>query len=132
MCTHPLQLGASVPDLFGVYTGNRAFAPERKEWVVNNERRLVGGLPVLAGGYCLHALIDDPLYSEVIALVRKPLLESHPQLKTVITKFDNLKHDLSRIQADDIYCCLGTTIKRAGSQEAFRTVDFLWLLRQLS
>jgi uncharacterized protein YbjT (DUF2867 family) len=35
-----------------------------------------------------------------------------------------LKYDLSRIQAHDIYCCLGTTIKKAGSQEAFRTVDF--------
>ena len=64
-----------------------------------------------------------PHYSEVIALVRKPLLKTHRKLKTVITTFDNLESELSNIHADDVYCCLGTTIKKAGSQEAFKKVD---------
>ena len=40
-----------------------------------------------------------------------------------MTTFDNLGPELSNNQVDDVYCCLGTTIKKAGSQEAFKKVD---------
>jgi uncharacterized protein YbjT (DUF2867 family) len=87
-------------------------------------KALIAGSTGLIGGYCLQALLNDPRYSEIIALVRKPLLKTHRKLKTVISKFENLDHELSNIQADDVYCCIGTTIKKAGSQEDFRQVDF--------
>ena len=87
-------------------------------------KALIAGSTGLIGGYCLQALLNDPRYSEIIALVRKPLLKTHRKLKTVISKFENLDHELSNIQADDVYCCMGTTIKKAGSQEDFRQVDF--------
>lgn len=86
-------------------------------------KALIVGATGLIGGYCLDTLCDDPNYSEVIALARKPLLKTHRKLKTVETKFDNLEHELSNLQANDVYCCLGTTIKKAGSQEAFRNID---------
>ena len=58
------------------------------------------------------------------ALVRRtPLLKNHRKLKEVITDFSNLDKTLSTVTADDVFCCLGTTIKKAGSQEAFRKVD---------
>ena len=80
-------------------------------------KALIVGATGIIGGYCLQALLDDPTYSEVITLVRKPLLKTHRKLKTVVTKFDkNFEYELSNIQADDVYCCLGTTIKKAGSQ----------------
>jgi uncharacterized protein YbjT (DUF2867 family) len=86
---------------------------------------LIVGATGLIGGYCLDTLCDDPNYSEILALVRKPILKTHRKLKTVITKFDdNLEHELSNIQAQDVYCCLGSTIKKAGSQEAFKAVDY--------
>lgn len=87
-------------------------------------KALIAGSTGLIGGYCLQALLNDPRYSEIIALVRKPLLKTHRKLKTVISKFEKLDHELSNIQADDVYCCIGTTIKKAGSQEDFRQVDF--------
>ena len=90
---------------------------------MTNRKALIVGATGLIGGYCLQALLDNPIYSEVIALVRRPLLNTHRKLKTVVTKFDNLEHELSKIQADDVFCCLGTTIKKAGSQEAFNRVD---------
>ena len=86
-------------------------------------KALIAGSTGLIGGYCLQALCDNPTYSEVIALVRKPILKTHRKLKVITSNFDNLQNDLSNIQADDIYCCLGTTIKKAGSQEAFRKID---------
>ena len=90
---------------------------------MTNRKAIIVGATGLIGGYCLQLLLDDPNYSEVIALVRKPLLKTHRKLREVVTKFDNLEHELSNIQAHDVFCCLGTTIKKAGSQDAFRQVD---------
>jgi len=90
---------------------------------MTTRKALIVGATGLIGGYCLQALLDDPAYSEVIALVRKPILTTHRKLETIITQFDNLQNDLSNIQAHDVYCCLGTTIKKAGSQEAFKRID---------
>ncbi|MFT5701467.1 MAG: hypothetical protein ACI8ZB_004362 [Desulforhopalus sp.] len=87
-------------------------------------KALIVGASGLVGGHCLQALLDDDNYSEVTALVRKPLLKTDRKLRVVITHFDNLEHDLSNIQAHDVYCCLGTTIKKAGSQEAFKRIDY--------
>jgi uncharacterized protein YbjT (DUF2867 family) len=91
---------------------------------MTSRKALIVGATGLIGGHCLQALLDDPNYSEVIALVRKPLLKTHRKLKTVVAKFDRLQHELSNIQADDVYCCLESTIKKAGSQEAFKKIDF--------
>jgi len=90
---------------------------------LNTRKALIVGATGLVGGFCLQALLDDNNYSEVIALVRKPLLKTHRKLQTVVTTFENLELELSSIQVDDVYCCLGTTIKIAGSQEAFKKVD---------
>jgi uncharacterized protein YbjT (DUF2867 family) len=84
---------------------------------------LIIGATGLVGGFCLQALLDDPNYSEVIAFVRKPLLKTHRKLKTIITTFEHLEPEISNIQVNDVYCCLGTTIKKAGSQEAFKRID---------
>lgn len=91
---------------------------------MNTRKALIVGATGLIGGHCLRALCDNPNYSEVIALVRKPILKTQRKLKAVVTKFNkNLENDLSKVKADDVFCCLGTTIKKAGSQKAFQAVD---------
>jgi uncharacterized protein YbjT (DUF2867 family) len=86
---------------------------------------LIVGASGLIGGQCLQNLLDDPSYSEVIALVRKPILVKRRKLKEVITSFNStLEQTLSSITANDVFCCLGSTIRKAGSQEAFRKVDY--------
>ena len=84
---------------------------------------LIAGATGLIGGYCLQALLDDPGYAEVIALVRKPVLSTHRKLKTVVTSFNDLEQNQALISAQDVFCCLGTTMKKAGSPEAFRKID---------
>lgn len=86
-------------------------------------KALIVGATGLVGRFCLQVLLDDPNYSEVLALTRKPLLKTHRKLKIFVTKFENLQVELSNVHANDVYCCLGTTIKKAGSQEAFNSVD---------
>jgi uncharacterized protein YbjT (DUF2867 family) len=97
---------------------------------MNTRKALIIGATGLIGGFCLHELLNDQNYSEIIALTRKPLRMNHPKLKEVITTFqEDLEPALSSITANDIYCCLGTTIKKAGSQEAFRKIDFSLVIK---
>lgn len=90
---------------------------------MTTRKALIVGATGLIGGYCLQSLLDDPGYSGVTAVVRKPILKTHRKLKAVISKFSNLETDLANTQAHDVYCCLGTTMKKAGSQDAFKQVD---------
>lgn len=87
-------------------------------------KALIVGASGLIGGYCLQALLEDQDYIEVIALVRKPILTTHRKLRVVITPFTDLEQILASTHAQDVFCCLGTTIKKAGSQEAFKQIDF--------
>ena len=97
---------------------------------MTTRKALIIGSTGLVGSSTLKYLFNDPSYSEVTALVRKtPLLEKHRKLKEVMTNFRNLEETLSTITANDVFCCLGTTIKKAGSQEAFRAIDFSLVLR---
>jgi uncharacterized protein YbjT (DUF2867 family) len=91
---------------------------------MTTRKALLAGATGLTGGYVLQALLDTPIYAEVIALVRKPLLKTHRKLREVSTNFKNLDQISSQLHADDVFCCLGTTIKKAGSQNAFRAIDY--------
>lgn len=82
---------------------------------------IIAGSTGLVGSHLLTQLLENENYSEVIALVRKPLLKSHIKLRYVI--FDYKNPDASVLKADDMYCCLGTTLKKAGSKEAQYEVD---------
>jgi len=92
---------------------------------MTNRKALIVGATGLVGGYCLEALCDNSNYSEVTAIVRKPILKTHRKLKVIQSNFKDLQTDLSSIQVDDVYCCLGSTIKKAGSEEAFKKVDHI-------
>jgi uncharacterized protein YbjT (DUF2867 family) len=81
---------------------------------------LLAGATGLVGGLMLQALLDDPTVSEVHALSRRPLKINPPKLQVHIVDFSRLP---ALPQADELYLALGTTIKVAGSQAAFRAVD---------
>ena len=88
-------------------------------------RALVAGPTGLVGRALVQRLLDDPDVIEVVAVTRRPLALPHPKLTEAVVDFDHLQ-DLAAPAVDDFYCCLGTTIKQAGSQEAFRTVDLVY------
>ena len=80
----------------------------------------------LTGGHCLDYLLHDTHYTQVQALVRHPLPIEHPKLVQHQVDFNQLNDGLAGIQANDVFCCLGTTINKAGSQTAFYEVDFTY------
>ena len=85
---------------------------------------LLIGATGLVGGFVLQQILQDDYYDKVIVLTRKPLNNQHPKLKEVVVDFNKLDDYAADIKADIIFSCLGTTIKVAGSQEAFKKVDF--------
>lgn len=87
---------------------------------------LIIGATGLIGSHLTKKILSHPSYSTIKVLVRKPLDLQHPKLEQIIIDFDNF--DKSLAVADDIFCCLGTTMKQAGSKEAFYKVDFTYPL----
>ncbi len=90
---------------------------------VNNKAAFLLGASGLVGGYCLSRLLDTPDYARVVLLNRRELpLAPHPRLEQKVVNFESFTPaDFSA--CDDVFCALGTTIRKAGSQEAFRRVD---------
>lgn len=82
---------------------------------------LLAGATGLVGGLILQALLAERAVSEVHALSRRPLKIQHPKLQVQQVDFSRLPE---LPQVDEVYLALGTTIKVAGSQAAFRAVDF--------
>lgn len=89
---------------------------------------LLLGASGLVGRRCLDLLLNDQAYSKVTVLVRRALAVEHPKLQQHVIDFDQLSQHSDLIKALDIFCCLGSTIKKAGSEEAFRKVDFAYPL----
>jgi uncharacterized protein YbjT (DUF2867 family) len=96
---------------------------------MENKSALIAGATGLVGGHCLHFLRDIPEISEIRVLTRRPLGMSDPRIKEHIIDFDRLDQYHEIIKADYVFCCLGTTIKKAGSQEEFRRVDYEYPLQ---
>jgi uncharacterized protein YbjT (DUF2867 family) len=85
---------------------------------------LLLGATGLVGGHCLELLLNDTAYGRVITLGRRRLALDHQKLEQQLVDFTRLQDFASVIRAEDIFSCLGTTIKKAGTKDAFRRVDF--------
>jgi uncharacterized protein YbjT (DUF2867 family) len=84
---------------------------------------LVLGATGLVGGLCLELLLADPAWSRVSVVARRPSGRRHPRLAEVVADFDRLEEHAGAFAVDAVFCCLGTTIRKAGSQEAFYRID---------
>lgn len=90
---------------------------------------LLAGSTGLIGAYVLKFVTEDGLFENVVALSRKPMRVSGMKVKNIVTDFKNLDNDLTGCNVNTVFCCLGTTIKTAGSQEAFMEVDYEYVIR---
>ncbi|MEE3168626.1 MAG: NAD(P)H-binding protein [Pseudomonadota bacterium] len=87
------------------------------------------GATGLTGGQVLQGLLAREEVDQVVALVRHRLPTLHDKLAQHEVDFDNLDAHASLFDVDTIICCLGTTIKKAGSQAQFRKVDLGYPLK---
>lgn len=89
---------------------------------------LVIGGSGLVGRHLLEQLAGQPDFGRVVAVTRRPLNFDHPRLANRIVRFDTLEQSLAGTRAHVAFCCLGTTLRAAGSREAFRLVDAGYVL----
>jgi len=85
---------------------------------------LLAGATGLVGAALLGKLLANAEYDQVTVVGRRAPARSHAKLRFVPTTFDHLTTLGGALAADDVFCCLGTTLARAGSRAAFERVDY--------
>ena len=89
----------------------------------NLKSAIVVGATGLIGGFVVQQLLEDNRYRKVRLLSRRLLDLEHEKLEQHVVDFDNLLSFRSMVDTDHVYCCFGTTIKKAGSQQEFIKID---------
>jgi uncharacterized protein YbjT (DUF2867 family) len=84
---------------------------------------LLLGATGLVGGHCLDLLLADPAVTRVVTLGRRPSGRSDPRLDERVGSMERMSDHAEAFAVSDVFCCVGTTIRAAGSREAFRAVD---------
>ena len=82
---------------------------------------IIIGATGLVGSTLVKQILENPDYSKVVLLLRKPLNISHSKLIQEVIDFEKL--DASKIVGDDLFCAMGTTLAKAGSKEAQYKID---------
>jgi uncharacterized protein YbjT (DUF2867 family) len=88
---------------------------------------IILGATGLTGNELLKQLLNDDHYQKIILFSRKSTNIKNSKLTEYLTNFDQLHKIKNLVIGDIIFCCLGTTIKIAGSKTAFRKVDFNYI-----
>lgn len=101
---------------------------------MTQKKAVVAGSTGLVGSRLVQLLVTAPEYSLVVALSRRPAGKTHGKLQWRAADFDRLDRVLGDVRGSetiplDVFCCLGTTIKVAGSEDAFRRVDFDFVVK---
>jgi uncharacterized protein YbjT (DUF2867 family) len=85
---------------------------------------LVIGSTGLIGSQLVDLLLASEHYEKVLIFVKRDSEKSHLKLEQHIINFDAPETYQHLVKGDDLFCTIGTTIKKAGSQSAFRKVDY--------
>jgi uncharacterized protein YbjT (DUF2867 family) len=88
------------------------------------KKAILIGATGLIGSELLIQLLADSNYSEVKVLARRTTCVSHPKLKEVLIDFDDLENYKTEIVGDILFSTMGTTMKKAGSQEVQYKIDY--------
>jgi len=87
---------------------------------------IIIGATGLTGQALLNQLLHDDYFNHVVMFVRKKIEIAHTKLTQHCIDFNTLDLYKDLIKGDVVFCCMGTTIKTAGSQEAFKKVDYTY------
>jgi uncharacterized protein YbjT (DUF2867 family) len=94
--------------------------------IVTNKTALIAGASGVTGQALLELLLAHPDYKKIILVLRKKLNLEHEKLEQLLVDFE--QPEQLRIPCDEVFCCLGTTMAKAGSKEQFSKVDHDYVL----
>lgn len=86
-------------------------------------KALIIGSTGLIGNELLNILENDTDFEKIELWLRKPLENKNSKINARIIEFNKIA-EIENIDADVVFCCVGTTINKAKTKEAFRNVDF--------
>lgn len=92
--------------------------------MTRERKALILGATGLIGRELVKLVSQSDYYQNIYVLVRRESGLRDDEIEEIIANFDDLEESLKSIQAEDVYNCLGTTMKKAGSKEEFHKVDF--------
>lgn len=95
---------------------------------MQGKKAIVVGASGLVGGELLNLLLNSQEYSKVTVFGRRAVGFKHPKLDEKIINFEHLYQYKDSFGVDEVFCCLGTTIKKAKTKEAFKKVDVDYVL----
>ncbi len=86
-------------------------------------KAIIIGATGLVGNLILKEVLKDDNFSEVRIFVRKPTGITDSKLKEIISPMNDINVLGSEILGDVLFNALGTTIKKAGSQQEQQRID---------
>lgn len=89
----------------------------------SSKTAVVFGSTGLVGSHLIRLLCKNDSYAKVVSFSRSPLDYSHEKLVAEVIPFQQLSEELKDMKGNDLFICLGTTIRKAGSKEKFRKID---------
>ena len=98
-------------------------SPISIEMTENLKTAIIIGSTGLVGSHLLERLIDDDRYGKIVLLTRREHKLKSSKIDTIITDFSSDQLLKDSIVGDEVFCCLGTTINKAGSKENFKKID---------
>jgi uncharacterized protein YbjT (DUF2867 family) len=87
------------------------------------KKALIAGATGLVGQELLEFMKDDSYFESVTVLSRRDIPGLDAKFEVHIVDFDHLNDHKALFNVHHVFCCLGTTMKQAGSKEAFRKID---------
>ncbi|MDF1546268.1 MAG: NAD-dependent epimerase/dehydratase family protein [Bacteroidales bacterium] len=90
-----------------------------------NKTACIFGSTGLIGSHLLDLLVNDSRYERIIVFNRSLKDHTHPKIRQILSDYESISEVSNDLVANEYYCCLGTTIKKAKTREAFEYVDYL-------
>jgi len=85
---------------------------------------IILGATGLTGGILLELLLKDDRYSQLKVLTRSPLRLTHPKLTEIQCDLLKLEEQQAHFNADEVFCCIGTTKAKTPDKERHKAIDF--------
>ena len=99
--------------------------------VKQTKSALIIGASGLVGKLLLEAILQKDYYTSITLVLRRAIdLEYDKRVKIItISDFDALDQYEEDLFSEDVFCCLGSTMKKAGSKSAFEKSDLIYPLK---
>ena len=93
-----------------------------------SKRAILLGATGLIGSDLLNKLLANHYYNEVLAISRKEIKINHSKLKQLIIDFEDINKYEVEITGDEVFCCLGSTVKKTPNLSVYRKIDYQYPL----